>query len=1398
MSTRAVGLWVLCCLVALCSCGAPPLEPNAGAGQDRCASDDLAGCENALLTASGEAVADLVDSYSRARNDESWSKVWEALRSGKGALWIGDAAPSSMQRVALPAPPVAIDGDALLLALGKAAGRPHVLVSRADEMVQLFPVDVLAPHLLELPAMITTDRALVDDDTRVAATVRAAISAAQSFDYVAAATQADRLFAMVASRPHDDEAAMRARRAIALLDNAGIALVQRTDDERDNSDADEAVDFGDRSTAYADLLAVLAAKPDSQAEWTRRRARITAGMSADRVRLLTHLYGDDEPCAPPQPPPMDSRGDLLFASLVPASLDTQAAPGDVPTAGKLGVEQWLPRYQRMVELVAESNSTWSLAANMLAQRGQIHGLSAAGTATYRKVAALAASHVDGLNRLAVGHPGRFQTLGVVALVYQSGVLGDARLRQKITQLVQHSVALKIEAATEVSSLYEAALAAFAVGMSYPAPLQGPHFSALRQGLANKLAGPFGAQGGWGLAGIQLGGAVLGMLMGQQRAIGAAAPRIAQALAAANIAYPTLAKLVTSAARYAELGEGADATVSNPAMFSKARSEARSALRSAVENLAEGGPQTPPQRALLGHSVDLADGLIVALIAHISDGDDSPQCAGDSAVGAKSKLRDSYDRLQKKRRALIEQPAFSGRRDDNTWAQRVRLLALVLSDILDLADQKGGNLRFRIADEEAQRIVEAAVGGWAEGEWSDVARSGYLLARSAFGQQRSDPQQVMANAIRVLRALAGLFGNEDASIFASLAQVGSATDAAKPEAGDLASMLERHARRAYAASAHDEGDLLLMIALSAAIVQDESVPADVIELARARERPVYLPLLLHGEKAKRGGDPANIGSAIRAAIKGSCDVLDAATVIAMRHAIHDFRRGERDKALSSIERQLDAAAKRGLTIPRQIFRYEQRQAGKAFNAEQSISMGGHLLKGSGSLQLGLGMQSNQQSGASMTMRFGSATNAASFEEAARYYAHASTIAAVYHFAEGNQPRAIAHARRAVATWTNGVRLGKVRVPTGPGGGSWTRDASGVLVIAAQQAADAGHAFLAGDLWTLARTSFDDGASDDTIAETLDPLPLPLRGIPEVEDIKKSAAKSLELVAAKLSCTTLNGDPAALGRTGCRTYPQALGLRIADAMPVLPRLKSSSERGNPVCGAWRVVDKFLSAADEGLYQPEYFTDAISALTTQGRVDDAAALLTRHRHSRHCSPVIVAQARDLATHRELGVHLRADLLTISANCKAGAGGGDIAGELSALDDLTQRHALPSRNFEVLLFATRHALVSKDYQPLYAMSQKPRFIQRWHELGPDLAAAALLIHHASAIGSDEALDKEGTLPFYRLVCLTFPVERLGATCNTISLLRGGGPSADKKTAAADALASFVQRTTSSAPSQP
>ena len=44
-----------------------------------------------------------------------------------------------------------------------------------------------------------------------------------------------------------------------------------------------------------------------------------------------------------------------------------------------------------------------------------------------------------------------------------------------------------------------------------------------------------------------------------------------------------------------------------------------------------------------------------------------------------------------------------------------------------------------------------------------------------------------------------------------------------------------------------------------------------------------------------------------------------------------------------------------------------------------------------------------------------------------------------------------------------------------------DASGVLAIAAQLAADDGHTFLAGDLWTLMRASLDRGSDDDAIKE-----------------------------------------------------------------------------------------------------------------------------------------------------------------------------------------------------------------------------------------------------------------------------------------------------------------------------
>jgi hypothetical protein len=128
----------------------------------------------------------------------------------------------------------------------------------------------------------------------------------------------------------------------------------------------------------------------------------------------------------------------------------RGVPGERAPEGKLGVDAWLPIYERAVRLVDEHHSAWLHVQSLLAQRGELYGLSAAGTQTYMRVSALAQKHVAALGALAAAHPARFQSLGIVGLVFQPGVLADPPLFEAITKLSQRGVALKIESAPDVS------------------------------------------------------------------------------------------------------------------------------------------------------------------------------------------------------------------------------------------------------------------------------------------------------------------------------------------------------------------------------------------------------------------------------------------------------------------------------------------------------------------------------------------------------------------------------------------------------------------------------------------------------------------------------------------------------------------------------------------------------------------------------------------------------------------------------------------------------------------------------------------------------------------------------------------------------------------------------------
>ena len=344
---------------------------------------------------------------------------------------------------------------------------------------------------------------------------------------------------------------------------------------------------------------------------------------------------------------------------------------------------------------------------------------------------------------------------------------------------------------------------------------------------------------------------------------------------------------------------------------------------------------------------------------------------------------------------------------------------------------------------------------------------------------------------------------------------------------------------------------------------------MIALARAQKRPVYLALLLYGQQAHQAGDPQALASAMRSAVKTSCTPPDPTAVIATRQASFDFRQGRRRQARAALEQVLSKAEKRGLVVPRQRYELRQHSGTKVFNLEQSMSLGGHLLKGTGKLQVGLGYQAVEDADLALQVSFADPHSSDSAAEAARYYAHAASLLAVYHFVEGAEDEAVGRSppRRAKRGPTVCASVA-LPCPLRGGAASGSPMPSVSSPSRPQQAADSGNALLAGDLWTLYLLGLGSEADDEAVVATLKPLPTPLRGIAELEAVAARASRSVETLTAKLTCTTRPGAAQQFQRVSCKAYPLALSLRVADGLAVLPRLKAGAAAAQG-CAAWGAV-------------------------------------------------------------------------------------------------------------------------------------------------------------------------------------------------------------------------------------
>jgi len=1390
-------LALLCCLLFLFGCPPPAKDPKTPPTASGSCSDAQR-CEEALVAAERDRIGTLLADYERHQPGNGWSDVFDAMLDGKGkALLIGthgavDSPPAGVITVRAPQEPKSVDPKRLILALGRAAGLRHVIWLDGTDAQQLFPIDPLAAFTAGAPPVLPADAAHLDRDVTLAFEVAALLERAGRFDYLGVTKEIDRVRELVRNDARRDGSLARAELALELLDTKGITLETiGADDDSAPSDtaAPTSQDWPELGTAYGELLAVRLSNEPAPL-YLARRATIARGIDDERIALFDALYADDDSCPAPQVPPMDGIGDLYFANTLANALDLEHADPQHARPGSLVLSAWLPRYEAMLGLVESGHLGWAFVTPLLRQRGELNGLSALGTNTHRRVNELALEHFAALERVAQSEPARFRALVLASYAFLPGVLGDRQLRNTLGALVEKSAALKLEQANDVAAVAGAAVAAFMSGISYPPPLQAAQFSALDAGMGKKLAGAFAQDNpGWELAGLEAGHALLGLLLGRRDHLSTSAARIGDSLRRADdLPYPGLGKLAIAAVGYAGLiGTGAlDATTANPKMFKPERIAVRDALQAALAELGDDGPNSGADRELLARTAALADGLVALMAAKARAEDSSgPSCGGDPSLAKGTALRDSYDRLLKKRREMTEATAFS--RGDGRWLTRIRLVGLVLSDVTDMLHPAEG-LKLTVPPPDAEKIIETALAPWAERELAEIVTGGYLLARTAADQQ-SGRVNLGRHTARVLAALAALFDDMagQGGLFKALSRAGKGVVLAGDD--EIGQVLVSYAHEAYRDDAVDQGDLFLFLAMGVSLWRDQQVPPEALSLAQKHDRPVRLPLLLYDPGDKEARDPTALADAMRSAAKKDCAAPSPEAVIRLRRATYDFEHGRRTQARQALDELLEGAVLAGLEVPRMTLAYHENSAEKVFKVEGSFSFGSGYLKNAASLQVGLGYQSRGTHGSKSTLSFNQNTGPKANEESVRLYAHAALLAALMHYAEDDNSKAARDARRAVTAYAHGVRLGKISMLPADKTGEWASDATGHLAIAAQIAAERGDVFMAGDLWTLAKAALGPEADDEQVDGVLEPLPTFIAKVPELAAAVPRAKASLRVLAGPLSCTKKAGDPKALERTSCARYPLALSLRVADGLATLPRLTHGAEAQADKCLGWRALDTFLGAANEGRYEPQRLIEAVDKLRRDGRAGDAGMLLTRQRNPRHCTPALLAHVRALARNQSLEIQLRSDLLSISANCSGGAADPHLTDDLVLLNELTAQHANPQRNLEVVLFATRVAHLANEWEPLARITVGSDFIKRWQKLSPDAGTSALLLHHAAQIATEGGLDPIPTLPYYRLLCTTYPPKQRAPMCNTVTLLRGNGTIDEKKRAAKVALESLLRQ---------
>lgn len=1401
--------------LALGACGPGP-EPRTPGAASSCAGPKRKGCERDLAkaAAAGQVPASLVASYVSARAAEDgadpWAKLWEGLSERKGAhAAIVDARPSAGPIAAEgarlfatpPLPePSEIPGAELLLAMGIAAGYDHVVwlgAGGGERAYELFPRDPLRPQMLGLAAITRDDGAAshVAEDIALAETVRRAMEAAGAFRYVDAASEAARIAEQIERRDPFEEPVLRARYARAMLVAAGITLEPPVrlfggEPAAPVRPVPQVPAPAGADTPYGDLLRVRVAE-DLAAEWKRRGARVLAASEPDRRAVIEGLFAGSGACgAITEPPAFDRAGDVAFSSLMAGALAgareepiTTTSPKGMPLAA------WYPRYEKLVALVDRERFTWLHIGSLVRQRGELQGISSAGTATYRRVTELGLRHIGALRELSLSDPERYQATAELVLAISPGLLGDEPLRTALIDFAQATAKSKIGRAQDPAAIAGTLLVSGFVGLTYPPSIQAAHYLALQSAFAAKIKGDLMTKTGWGTAVLFAADAVVRLFADLGPNLAFSSDQIVRALSDPGVAQPNLAAVVSAAARYAALAKDRPlAAIASAAQSTPERGAAREALRKAIAGM--GAPGEAPA-GLADEITTLADGLIATLTVVLHRKAPAPgTCADGAKSAADIEVEHALTKLRAVRQKILQSPKY--KTGDGLWVRRARLLVALLSDAMDFAapSKRGEKRALTLSTSEVDEALSAALREWDEPGARDALVGVYSLVRYFLA---SDPEaRYSGGGSYLVRALGGigrfLRGGGAAGRPTMLEAFAQATG--QPAGGDdLASAFLSYSKSFYEKGQPDQGDVFLLGTLLITSVRRQPPPKEAIALAAAHHSRIEWALSLFAEAAAAdaNGRPnvAAYAAGVRASAASLCAPGRVDDTIDVMGAVAQFTEGKRKEARAALDAVLGRADAEGLVVPKVSYQYAEKHDKKVFTLSFGLTYGLGFVDGANTFQVGLGLSTLAERTSKLTVTAASADETAI--ETARWYVRAAALASAYHFLDGDAVSGAMDARRAVSAIVQGVRLGDRSIVAERG--RWAEDARALLAIDAQLAADAGLPFLSGDLWTIVKDSLPQDTDDAKVAEVLSTPPLGLVGVKDAEAPIERARKSLRVVAAPLACTAAKVETAGFEQAGCGGYPLALALRVADVVSTMPRLKRGPEAKQGSCVALASLDTFLEAASRGMYDPDAFTRSVEDLRASARDDEAVALLARQRRDGHCSPKLLEAARALGRSAALLPGSRADMLSVAVNCAGADAGADLEKDLASLDAETRRLADPMRNLKVMLFAADLALRADRPALLLSLVRGPGFVDRFVPVSGNAAAFALVLHHAAFTLAGEAIDRAPTEAAFSLVCSSFPSPERALECEEVRALRDAGIAAEtRKKLAKDAIGKLLQ----------